>query len=67
LDTKVGGVLSDDITNNFNIKIFASFEKEAKAFAEINHTNVQARKTYFYKMMLVWGVARGVTGIILEI
>jgi ABC-type multidrug transport system fused ATPase/permease subunit len=59
--------LSDDITNNFNIKIFASFTKEAKAFAEVNHANSQARKKYYHKMMWVWGVARGVTGLILEI
>jgi ABC-type multidrug transport system fused ATPase/permease subunit len=59
--------LADDITNNLNIKIFSSFEKEAKAFAEVNHNNTQARKTYFYKMLWVWGVSRGVTGVILEI
>ncbi|MDR3168666.1 MAG: ABC transporter ATP-binding protein/permease [Candidatus Peribacteria bacterium] len=67
LDTKLGGVLSDDITNNFNIKIFSSLEKETKTFATVNHANAQARKTYFYKMMRVWGVARGLTGLILEI
>jgi ATP-binding cassette subfamily B protein len=67
LDSELGGVLSDDITNNFNIKIFSSFSREAKAFEEVNHANTKAWKTYFYKMMWVWGISRGLTGLILEI
>ncbi|MDR2191025.1 MAG: hypothetical protein LBP53_07895 [Candidatus Peribacteria bacterium] len=54
LDSELGGVLSDDITNNFNIKIFASLTREAKNFGKVNNANAQARKKYYYKMVRVW-------------
>jgi ABC-type multidrug transport system fused ATPase/permease subunit len=59
--------LSDDITNSFNIKIFASLAREAKAFGAVNHANSKARKTYYYKMIWVWGFAWGFTGLAMEI
>jgi ATP-binding cassette subfamily B protein len=67
LDSQLGGILSDDITNNLNIKLFSSLKREAETFAKVNHANATARKTYFYKMMRVWGIAWGVTGLALEI
>jgi len=67
LDSKLAGTLSDDITNNLNIKIFSSLTREAKSFAEVNHENTKARKGYYYKMMRVWGISRGLTGLILEV
>jgi hypothetical protein len=60
-------VLSDNLTNNFNIKIFATLAKEAKAFATITHSAFKAYKTYYYKSMWLRGVARGLTSLILEV
>ncbi|MDR0860457.1 MAG: ABC transporter ATP-binding protein/permease [Candidatus Peribacteria bacterium] len=67
LDSKLSGVLSDDITNSFNIKIFASLSREMKTFANITHTTFKAWKTLFYKSMWIWGISRGLTGLILEV
>ncbi|GHV25765.1 hypothetical protein FACS1894176_05120 [Bacteroidia bacterium] len=67
LDSELSGVLSDDITNSFNIKIFASLSREMKTFATINHTTFKAWKTCFYKSMRIRGISRGLTGLILEV
>jgi ABC-type multidrug transport system fused ATPase/permease subunit len=67
LDTKFMGILSDNITNYLNIKIFSSLKKEATQFAKVNKENATARKKYHYKMTWVWGFARGGAGIVLEI
>lgn len=67
LDTKLWWLLSDDITNNFNIKIFSSFSRESRTFSNLTHTTAHAWKTYFYKSMRIRWLARGVTGLLLEI
>jgi ATP-binding cassette subfamily B protein len=66
LDTKLGGLLSDDITNNFNIKIFSSLDREKRDFAELAHKNTKAWKTNYYKSMWIWATSR-VLSITLEI
>jgi len=58
LDSELGGILADNITNNFNIKTFASLARETKKFAATNHANFKARKTYFYKSMRIRGISR---------
>jgi ATP-binding cassette subfamily B protein len=67
LDSDLGGLLSDDITNTFNIKIFSSFFREGKDFANLTNKAMKARRIYYYKSMRIRGIARGLTGLLLEI
>lgn len=54
LDSELGGLLSDDITNNHTIKIFASQKREEKQYAKLTNTTIQARKTQYFKSMWIW-------------
>ena len=54
LDSDVGGLLSDNITNNFNIKIFSSLSREKKHFSNLAGEAMDARKTQYFKMMWIW-------------
>lgn len=58
LDSDLWGLLSDDITNNFNIKIFSSLKREEKDFGKINYDTARARKVQYYRMMWIWGISR---------
>lgn len=66
LDSELGGLLSDTITNNLTIKLFASLPREQKAFSWLNHDTVQARKLQYYKSMRIWGFS-AFFGLVLEI
>ena len=66
LDSELGGLLSDTITNNLTIKLFASLPREQKAFSSLNHATVQARKLQYYKSMRIWGFS-AFFGLVLEI
>ena len=66
LDSELGGLLSDTITNNLTIKLFASLPREQKAFSSLNHDTVQARKLQYYKSMRIWGFS-AFFGLVLEI
>ena len=66
LDSELGWLLSDTITNNLTIKLFASLPREQKAFSSLNHDTVQARKLQYYKSMRIWGFS-AFFGLVLEI
>ena len=66
LDSELGGLLSDTITNNLTIKLFASLPREQKAFSSLNHATIQARKLQYYKSMRIWGFS-AFFGLVLEI
>ena len=59
-------MLSDDITNHLNIKIFSSLGREKKDFADLAHKNAKARKFHYYRAMWIWAFAR-FFGILLEV
>ncbi|MFZ2718641.1 MAG: ABC transporter ATP-binding protein [Candidatus Absconditicoccaceae bacterium] len=56
IDSKLSGLLSDTITNNFNIKTFASLKREIKIFDEIVTLWRNKSKIKRYRGMLIWGI-----------
>lgn len=53
-DSKVSWVLSDTLTNNFNIKVFGSLHREYKWFeSEVNLWS-KLQKTKRYRAMIIW-------------
>lgn len=57
LDTELGGVLSDTITNALTVKIFSALSREEATFSQTNKSAVDARKTQYYKSMRLWGTS----------
>jgi ATP-binding cassette subfamily B protein len=47
-DTETTAQLADTITNNFNIKIFAKYQKEFRRFADVAQKQFLARKKSWY-------------------
>jgi len=56
IDSKLSWVLSDTITNNFNIKTFASLHREIKIFDEIVSLRRNKSKIKRYRWMLIWSI-----------
>lgn len=56
IDSKLSWLLSDTITNNFNIKTFASLKREIKIFDEIVTLWRNKSKIKRYRWMLIWGI-----------
>ncbi len=64
-DTRVTGVLADSITNNFNMKIFASYEVENQNFQKVTEEQFLIRKKSWD--LGTWGeVIQAASMIILE-
>lgn len=57
LDTELGAVLSDTITNALTLKTFAALSRESEHFAKANKEAMQARKTQYFKSMWQWGTS----------
>lgn len=54
VDSELGGVLADTLTNNQTIKFFASLEREELAFASCAKELATARRTQYFKSMWIW-------------
>lgn len=52
-DSKISWILSDTITNNFNIKIFGSIQKEYSKFNDMINIWTKTTKTKRYRSMLI--------------
>lgn len=65
-DTKSTGYLSDTITNNLNVKIFARSKQEAKAFTEHTET-LYNRRVFSWNLDSVANAAQGALMAILEV
>lgn len=52
-DSKISWILSDTITNNFNIKIFGSIQKEYSKFNDMINVWTKTTKTKRYRSMLI--------------
>jgi len=53
-DSKVSGVLSDTITNNFNIKTFASLERENSYFDKVLLMRKSKNRRRRSRAMVIW-------------
>jgi len=53
-DSKVSGALSDAITNNFNIKIFASAEREYNILEDVVEKRRKITRTKWFRAMVIW-------------
>jgi ATP-binding cassette subfamily B protein len=65
-DSKVSGALSDAITNNFNIKIFASAEREYQLLEDLVEKRRKITRTKWFRAMII-RTTTGLLTIILEI
>lgn len=52
-DSKVSGALSDAITNNFNIKIFASADRESALLEEVVEKRRKITRTKWFRAMVI--------------
>ncbi len=57
LDSKVSWVLSDTITNNFNIKVFWSLKRESNNFGNEIKNRAKLQKTRRYRAMIIWATS----------
>ncbi|MDO4713910.1 MAG: ABC transporter ATP-binding protein [bacterium] len=57
VDSELGGILSDTISNNQTIKFFASLAREELAFASCVKELADARRTQYFKSMWIWGAS----------
>ena len=53
LDSKLSGILSDTITNNFNIKVFSTLEREYNHFEKENNAWAKVQKKRWYRAMII--------------
>lgn len=56
-DSKVSWALSDAITNNINIKTFASLDKECDIFDDIVSTRKRITRKKRFRAMLIWATS----------
>lgn len=53
-DSKISWILSDTITNNFNIKVFGSLKREYSKFQNMIDTWTSTTKKKRYRSMIIW-------------
>ena len=53
-DSKVSGLLSDTITNNMNIKTFASLDREYEGFNALVSEWRKITRTKWFRAMVIW-------------
>ncbi|HOG15078.1 MAG TPA: ABC transporter ATP-binding protein [Candidatus Absconditabacterales bacterium] len=66
LDSNLGGLYSDIITNNTTIKFFASESREEKEFAKLNHEVFKSKKAQYFRSMIIRGTS-GLFSIFLQV